>query len=360
MSRIRSSLTLLAGCAVALGFGGTAALAADMGLPTKAAPMVAAAPPPSDIHGFVEFDWESTYINPQGQVLGTIGAESAVAGLNWTVYKGTGLINAATLGGLVAVDFAHPSQPGAWSGFAPTMYGDLFDFVAAFTGSVTFLQYWTLRDQYTFVINEHAAGIGSAVAAKCFAPGSGGCAASTWMPANELRLSFNDSFTGWAITWNPYVSWFIDLTQTNQAASGTNGEVQGCFTCGPNRSDFFVGIDPTLGLQKWWGVPLTLKAPTYITVGPSNFWTGGFGNPNGLVVGGLTVGNHGNLGVFTTGLTGIWDLKWVPTNYGKWYVKGGFQYYNLINTNLVISEIESIGSANRNIWLGFAGIGVAF
>ena len=67
MSRIRSSFTLLAGCAVALGFGGTAALAADMGLPTKAAPMVAAAPPPLDIHGFVEFDWESTLINPNGQ-----------------------------------------------------------------------------------------------------------------------------------------------------------------------------------------------------------------------------------------------------------------------------------------------------
>ena len=75
MSRIRSSFALLAGCAVALGFGGTAALAADMGLPTKAAPMVAAAPPPLDIHGFVEFDWESTLINPNGQVLGTHGAE---------------------------------------------------------------------------------------------------------------------------------------------------------------------------------------------------------------------------------------------------------------------------------------------
>ena len=116
MSRIRSSFALLAGCAVALGFGGTAALAADMGLPTKAAPMVAAAPPPLDIHGFAEFLWESTYINPQGQVLGTHGAESAVAGLNWTVYHGNGWINSATLGGLVAIDFAHPDQ-GAWSGF---------------------------------------------------------------------------------------------------------------------------------------------------------------------------------------------------------------------------------------------------
>jgi len=56
MSKIRSSFALLAGCAVALGLGGTAALAADMGLPAKAAPMAAAAPPPLDIHGFAEFD----------------------------------------------------------------------------------------------------------------------------------------------------------------------------------------------------------------------------------------------------------------------------------------------------------------
>jgi len=327
--------------------------------------MAAPAPPPLDIHGFGEFLWGSTLINPHGQVLGTHGEESAVVGLNWTLWHGgTGAwINSITLGGLVAMDFAPPDQPGAWSGFAPTMFGNLFDMVYAVTGSVTFWQYWTLRDQYTWVINEHVGGIGSTVAANCFNPGSGGCAASTWMPANELRLTFSDSFTGWPITFNPYVSWFFDQEQLEQGASGTNGELQGCFTCGPNRSEFFVGMDPTLSLAKWWGVPLTLKAPTYITVGPENFWTGGFGNPVGTfnAATGLTVGNHGVWGVFTTGLTAIWGLdRWIPTNYGKWYIRGGFQYYNLINDNLVISSQESIGSSNRNIWFGFAGIGFSF
>jgi hypothetical protein len=361
MSRIRSSFALLAGCAVALGFGGTAALAADMGLPTKAAPMVAAAPPPLDIHGFAEFLWGSTYINPQGQVLGTHGEESAVAGLNWTVWHGNGWINSATLGGLVAIDFAHPDQ-GAWAGFAPTMYGDLFDLVLAVNGSVTFGQYWTLRDQFTWVINEHVAGIGStAGGGNCQAPGTGGCGASTWMPANELRLSFSDSWTGWWITWNPYVSWFYTLASQNNSASGTNAETQPCFTCGPNRSDFFVGIDPTVSLQKWWGIPLTIRAPTYITVGPENFWTGGFGFPNGTVNAGGTVGNHGIWGVFTTGLTAVYSLgNWVPKNYGNWYLRGGFQYYNLINQNLVVSEFASIGETHKDIWVGFVGIGVTF
>ena len=81
------------------------------------------------------------------------------------------------------------------------------------------------------------------------------------------------------------------------------------------------------------------------------------------------MGNDGDLGVFTTGLTAIWDLKWIPANYGGWYVKGGFQWYDLINNNLVISENESVGCAinpnescktSRSIWVGFVGIGVHF
>src|SRR4029077_14980741 len=98
MSRIRSSFALLAGCAVALGFGGTAALAADMGLPTKSAPMAAAAPPPVDIHGFFEVLWGSDLITPHGQNLGTHGEWSTVAGLNWTLFHGGAWINSVTLG----------------------------------------------------------------------------------------------------------------------------------------------------------------------------------------------------------------------------------------------------------------------
>ena len=68
------------------------------------------------------------------------------------------------------------------------------------------------------------------------------------------------------------IDWSYTLASQNNSASGTNAETQPCFTCGPNRYDFYVGIDPTVSLQKWWGIPLTLKAPTYITVGPEYFW----------------------------------------------------------------------------------------
>ena len=32
--------------------------------------------------------------------------------------------------------------------------------------------------------------------------------------------------------------------------------------------DFFIGMTPTIDLEKSWGIPVTLKAPTYVTVGP--------------------------------------------------------------------------------------------
>ena len=99
-----------------------------------------------------------------------------------------------------------------------------------------------------------------------------------------MTLAFNDAkfdWTGWGITWNPYVTWFYQFDNFGQAAVGTNGQTAACFTCGPNRYTFFVGIDPTLSLSKW-GLPLTLKAPTYVTVGPANFWIDGAGNAVGV------------------------------------------------------------------------------
>ena len=150
----------------------------------------------------------------------------------------------------------------------PHVNGNFFDLVGAVTASVTFWNFWTLRDQFTMVVSED---VGFRTGAN---PGPGNGFGP--LPANQLTLAFNDAkfdWTGWGITWNPYVTWFYQWDNFGQAAQGS-GQTQACFTCGPNRYTFFVGIDPTLSLSKW-GLPLTLKAPTYVTVGPANFWTGG-------------------------------------------------------------------------------------
>lgn len=368
MSRTRSSFALIAGCAV-LGFGGTAALAADMGLPTKGPPMAAAAAaPPLAISGFVEGVWESTLINPQGQVLGTHGAESFVAGLNWTVYKGGGWLNSWVIGGLVAADFINGyNEGGYWASFNPSMNGQFFDLVGQVSTSFTFWNAWTLRESFTMVTSQDVAGVGSArLGTACNTPvpaaGSGGCSGFAPLPINELRLTYNDASWGWPVTFNPYVEWYYDFGNVNGAAAGSSAQTPACFTCGPNKSNFYVGIDLTWNASKWWGFPLTFKVPTYVTLGPEDFWTGGAGNPVGTVnaLSGLTVGNDGIVGMFTTGLTAIWDLKFIPVQYGGWYIRGGFQWYDLINNNLIISEAESINKTERSIWVGFAGLGVHF
>jgi hypothetical protein len=355
MTRIRSSIALVVSCVWALGLGG-AALAADMAMPTKAPPPPA--PPPLDIHGFVEWDWESFLINPQGQALIPKSTVTVVAGLDWILYHNkAGWINKVTVGGGGATDWSDEFT-GYWALFdslsasGRSANGALFDTVMFITGSVTFGQYWTLSDTY---YNVYSNDVCSSV--------NPGCAAApaaigfNVLLANELKLTFSDSFTGWWITFNPYVTWFSEFT------GPTGGTGFACFTCAANGSDFFIGMVPTVS-GKLWGMPwLTIKAPTYVTVGDSSFWG------HGLVTG----ANSGSLGVFTTGLTFIAGLgQWIPANLGNWYAKAGFQYYDIINTALQEDNAFSVCGVGlfpgatcsdwktRNIIVGFAGVGVAF
>jgi len=121
-------------------------------------------------------------------------------------------------------------------------------------------------------------------------------------------------------------------------------------------------MTPTINLEKYWGIPVTLKAPTYVTVGPSSFW-----NNYGSTLFGAS---SGSVGIFTTGLTAIMPLIFMPAQYGHWYVKGGFQWYDIINTALQNANSFSVdgnlscaavsAGTCSSILVGFGGIGVAF
>jgi len=61
----------------------------------------------------------------------------------------------------------------------------------------------------------------------------------------------------------------------------------------------------------------------------------------------------------------------MPAQYGHWYVKGGFQWYDVVNNALQGDNAFSIcgpgvtiaacGSGNTSsIFVGFAGVGAAF
>src|SRR5208283_4505506 len=175
-----------------------------------------------------------------------------------------------------------------------------------------------------------------------------------YLQFDQIKLSLNDSFSGWPITFNPYVAFYYEWP-------GGSGQEPACFTCANNAGDFFVGMTPTVNLEKYWGIPVTLKAPTYVTVGQSSFWgTGLFGGAS-----------SGSVGIFTTGLTAVMPLKFMPAQYGHWYVKGGFQWYDIVNTALQqdnafsicgpLSSVAACGSGkDSSVFVGFAGVGVAF
>jgi hypothetical protein len=58
-------------------------------------------------------------------------------------------------------------------------------------------------------------------------------------------------------------------------------------------------------------------------------------------------------------------ITWIPKNYGNWTVRGGFQYYHLINDYLLQGQVNTGVAANyaaakRDIVVGFGGIGFNF
>jgi len=326
-----------------------------MAMPVKAPPPPPS--PPSWWSGFVEVDAESDLINPSGQNLIKGGAATLVAGLNLTLYKDkAGFINNVTVGGLYASDWSGAGfgSGSYWNGggnVSPN--GALFDTVLNVNASVTFGQYWTLKEGFYNVISNDVMG-----SAPCALTVCSGFPTLVW---NELTLSLNDSFTGWPITFNPYVTWYYELNSIGSPPD-INGPGQvsaACFSCTANSSEFFIGIVPTLGLEKYWGIPITLKAPTYITVGPESFW--GSGSAASIAVFGPS---NSSIGMFTTGLTAIWAWNWMPAQYGHWYAKAGFQWYDVINDALQGSNAISLGctssSCTQSIFVGFGGIGVAF
>ncbi len=330
-----------------------------MAMPVKAPPPPP--PPPSWWSGFVELDGESTLINPQGQNLINHGSASLVAGLNLTLYKDkTGFINNVTVGGLLATDWSTAGFGGYWAnGGQNSSNGTLFDVVFALSQSVTFAQYWTLSNTFFNVYSEDVSDASGPPGGHCSMTACSGFPALVW---DEVKLALNDSFTGWPITFNPYVTFYYELQSIGLPGAGGPGSVSAaCFPCETNNYDFFIGMTPTINLEKYWGIPVTLKAPTYVTVGPSSFWNGApavFG------------ASSGSVGMFTTGLTAIMPLSFMPAQYGHWYAKAGFQWYDIINTALQSADAFSTsgttscaaaGSANcSSVIVGFGGIGVAF
>jgi hypothetical protein len=314
---------LLASAAgLGMSLGVTASFAADM--PLKAPPPVVE---PLDMHAFFDVSFKNAYITPRGLLVTNTGLTTQIlAGLAGDVYKSkTGFINSVTVYGYVWNDLWSEQKPtnktvGSWNEF---------DWAVGMT--VKFAQNWKFGVEYVEFLSP---------------PGNFSIERNI-----EFSLAYDDSswWGGGPFTLNPYVKLFYAVSSGSSTV--VTGKAGGTY-------DVELGIVPTLDMKRYLGIPLTLSAPTWVTVGPSDYWNVG-GNHCGIAL-----CSTDNVGVFSTGLAAKLALDWVPARYGKWYAKAGFQYYNFLNDNLQLAQTATLGvpfaQTHKDYVVGFGGLGFSF
>src|SRR5262249_35929276 len=153
------------------------------------------------------------------------------------------------------------------------------------------------------------------------------------------KLAFDDSWLGWPITFNPYVDLFYN------AAGGSTvvlGKRSGTYRVS-------VGVVPSYSWAKTTGVPLSISVPTWVTFGPSEFWNRNDGTTNicGPTPAIAAPCSSGGTGYYSTGLQAKLGLEpIIPKRLGSWYLKGGAQYYHIVNDSLLGAQTPAgVGSA---------------
>ncbi len=179
----------------------------------------------------------------------------------------------------------------------------------------------------------------------------------------EFSLAYDDSHWGNAIVINPYVKLFYAASGPSTVVLGKRGDTY----------DVEIGMVPTFDTKKYTGVPLIFSAPTWVTVGPKDYWNRQDGTTNfcGLLSNAPCATS--NAGVFSTGLQAKYMLEpIIPKRIGSWYVKGGFQYYHIINEALLGAQVltgaaggtsnggGTFPNAHKDIVIGYGGFGFTF
>jgi hypothetical protein len=306
---------------------GTIALAADMPAWKPQPPPPEA--PPLDIHGFFDVTFANDYITPRGLLVTNTGLTTQIVnGLTFDLYKNpNSLINSFSITAGTFNDlWSQQNSPtvGSWNEFDWWVSADF-----------TIAKYWKTGVTYITFLSP---------------PG-----AFRQERNVEPYIRFDDgALTGWAFTINAYVKLFYAISGDSTVVVGNQG----------NTYDVEIGMVPTVDLKKITGTPLTIAAPTWVTVGPTSYWNRGVTGCGATTT--IEPCSLSNAGVFTTGLALKETLDWlVPTRWGTWYGKGGFQYYHIINDSLLLAQTftgtaSSYPNAHREVWVGYAGLGFTF
>jgi hypothetical protein len=302
------------------------ATAADI-LPVKAKAPIVGASVPLDVHGYFDLTFATTRVTPGGLMIYKQGGylTQADVGLSLDLYKNpTGFINSFSVFGGVWNEFWSDPPP------AGRTWQEM-DWYAGFT--IGFAQYWKFTAQrLDFVFP------------------SGG-----QLENYNFILSYNDAHWGLWFPLNPTVK---VLWTRHGGSAVVLGRTEDGYR-------FEVGVAPTFDMQKYWGAPVTIGVPTWVSVAPEEyFFVASDGAPCGALQN-LPCGTS-NLGVFSTGLQARYSLAGVvPNRLGSWYLKGGVQYYHILNDALLAAQVitgaaTSFNDSHKDIFVGTAGIGFSF
>ncbi len=274
---------------------------AAFGLALAATP--ALADDSSAIHGFADISFQNDYITPRGLMVTNKGLTTQV--LDGLVFLLPG--NAALVDGTWNdIDSAqHSPTSGAWNEFDWFAGANIKVFDKLKLGA-QFVQFNSPPGNFHAENNI------------------------------EFSASYDDTGSLGALSLQPYAKFFYAVSGSSTVVTGKQG---GTF-------DVELGIVPTWDLHPQ-GVPAILTMPTWVTVGPDDYW-----------------GGNDDVGVFSTGLTAKIPIEPFGPHYGNWYLKLGVQYYDFINKELQIAQ-TLIGTApasggHKDATLLFTGFGFSF
>ena len=275
-------------------------------------PFVAMAQDAPTVHGFNDLTFKNDYITPRGLLVTNKGFTiQSVNGFAANAYHAAdGPLNDITFVSGIFNDL----NPGHQNSQNRNFWNELDGF-AGF--NFNFYKDWLLGAQYVAFIS----------------PGG------QFKTENNLEFSlgYDDGGRWFApIAVKPYAKLFF-------TASGGSTVVLGQVP----SFDVELGAIPTWDLHPYQ-LPAIVTFPTWITVGPSNFW-----------------GGSSNVGVFSTGINAKIPLELAPPQYGQWSFNVGVQYYNLINSQLrdaqeILGVVSPGSSGYRNIFVFAAGLGFHF
>jgi len=294
-------------------------------MPTKA-PVPKATPWVLDVHGYADLTYATNRVTGGGMLLYPSSSSlwQIDTGLRLDIYKNPiGLINSFSVFGGVWNEYWSNPPVG-------TRQWQEMDWWLGFT--VGFAKYWSITAQrvdFQF-------------------PSGGG------ETNYAATLAFNDSFTGWPITINPYITYWANTAGiTNDVFGSHSYRVE-------------IGAKPNIVLFKGSVLPVSLTFPTWVELAPKTYWDRADGTTNKCGTLGTAPCSTGSFGYWSTGAQARWSLEaFIPKRLGSWYVKAGAQYYHFSNDILLadqvaLGSVSSFASAHRDIVVGSTGIGFSF